>query len=325
MTPATQPASPFGPLPPVQPDTQEYSFTDLNLFLDLSIDPPVAPIPWPQLIGAAAQQAANIRAAYKALTGVDAPDWNAALPAKYWEDPAQAGMPGPNVVDYSIANPGLGTFSTLQILCSSAAAVNIPGLRVRPPYVIAPTLALNMTAGNPGAPINALYLSSLADATALAAEWGLPAAAVVDASPAEITWNLETRRFYDVVWNGVAQSAGVAIAQQNANGLNPDGTWSSAGSWSFLGTGPSWDASPLPVDGISAGVAAGPAVAVPVRALLANEKIIMSNLAWVIERTDLVAPSTTGGGMTQLQADQLAFCVKALGLAVPAALPAPTS
>lgn len=313
----------FGPNTPAQPSLPDYAFSALNLFTDFSAG---------NLNTDAGTQAKQIRLAFKAASGQDAPNWDPTRPAKYWADPtADTSDPG-NVSLYKVGNPGQGTFVQLVLPSAQAASVNIPGLVPLPGYIIAPTAAINASAGNPGQPVNPTYLASMSDALALAAEWFPTLSAtqlkgtVGDNSPEGMLWNGETRRFLYVLYNGQQLPVGISVAQQNAHGLNPDGTWSTNGSWSFLGGTPTWVSGPSLPDGINGGQPSGIAVPVPVRPLLPNEKVAEVSLAWMVQRTDIVVPSPSGsgGGLTTLEHDLLVYVAQGIAKGVPGAGPVPT-
>jgi hypothetical protein len=299
----------FGPNISPEITTPTASFSALNTFTDFSAG----------VTGTPAQQAASIRALFLAASGAPAPNWNPALPAKFWQDPTADTSEPDNIAVYYKWNSATGKYGQFTMPAYQAASVNIPGLNPLPNYVVAPTPATSN-----GGPFNPVYLVSPEDAIKLAAEWGLTvtAAELVDQTP-ELGFlaNGETRRQWAVPFNGQNIPAGPAIAQQNAHGLNADGSWSTNGSWSLLGS-PNWIPGAQLVDGISAGQPTS-TVPVPQRNILGNEVVVKTLMGYQIEEPGLVPPAPVGsGGFTP---NQCAWILKALAEAVPGAGAPPTN
>lgn len=233
------------------------------------------------------------RESYLAAFGVQAPDFDASLPPKYWFDSTADTSNPANIALYDqVALSGLAaSIVQMQMPASQAAAVNIPGLVTYPAYVIAPTDATVNAQ-----PINPDVLSSYQDAVNLAASWGLGSAAVFDGDPTIgpflVTYPAdESRRQWMILFNGTAQNVGVCLEQMYAQGMGHPG------SWVLSGAAPVWTPSPDPPDGITSGVPQpGTEVAVPVRALLENEEMISTLGGAMVARTDLSSAATDSGG-----------------------------
>lgn len=233
------------------------------------------------------------RESYLATFGVQAPNFDAGKPPKYWFDSTADTSAAGNVAVYlQAALSGLSArIIQMQMPASAASAVNIPGRITYPAYVIAPTsAAIN------GQPINADVLSSYQDAVNLAASWALGGSAVFDGDPvigpfAIVYPASEPRRQWMILFQGVAQNVGVCIAAMYGEGIGHPGAWD------LSGAEPLWKPAPDPPDGITTGVPqAGSEVPVPVRALLPNEQIITTLGGAMVARTDMSSAATDGGG-----------------------------
>lgn len=233
------------------------------------------------------------RASYLAAFGVQAPDFDAAKPPKYWFDSSVDTSNAANVAIYDqVQLSGLSAeIVQMQLPAAEAACVNIPGLLTYPPYVIVPTDATIS-----GQPINPDVLSSYQDAVNLAASWGLGSSAVFDGDPTIGPFLVnypadETRRQWMILFKGVAENVGICLAAMYAQGIGHPG------SWDLDGADPAWIPVPDPPDGISSGVPQpGTDVPIPVRPLLPNEQIIATLGGAMIARTDMSSAATDSGG-----------------------------
>ena len=233
------------------------------------------------------------RASYLAAFGVQAPDFDAAEPPKYWFDSrADTSNPANLAIYEQVELSGLSAqIEQMQLPAAQAASVNIPGLLVYPPYVIAPTAATIS-----GQPISPDVLSSYQDAVNLAASWGLGSSAVFDGDPTVGPFfvlypSSETRRQWMILFNGVSENAGICLAEMYAQGIGYPGNWD------LTGAEPVWTPALAPADGITSGVPQpGTEVPVPVRALLPNEEIIATLGGAMVARTDMSSAATDTGG-----------------------------
>jgi hypothetical protein len=257
------------------------------------------------------------RDSYFAAAGVQAPTNDPAQPVKTWVATEDAnGSPiaeaTPFVTfNYWIPNGNNApTWGSFTITGAAALAVNIPGLATYPPYQIAPTPATQ--SGDLVSPdtIPPDLLSTMAQALALAENWGMTpaqaAAAVADTydsqfAPYSIDYNGETRQYLTIDWNGILVNVGQMLQTMYAAGVGAPGSWNLNGS--VPGTNPTWESA-------QPGTAPTPnaqILPVPQRALLSNEVFIETLMAVEVGRTDLAQPTGgTGGGLTSAQAQQLA-------------------
>jgi hypothetical protein len=247
-TPVSQPVS------PAQPDQLAYSVESLQLF------------------------ATYTRDSYLATFGVQAPAWDPARPTKTWFDSTVNTSNPTNVALYNVVtldSTGHWGFQQLVIPASEAAAVNLVGAVTYPSYVIAPT-----TATSGGSVINPLYLSLQADAQALMTALG-GSGLYDEGSRSVFPYNYppdEPRRVWDFLVNGNVVNAGALIASMNANGVGYPGQWG------VQNGGPVWIPAPAAPTGAND---TRPARPVPVRNLLANEKLQPGLMGVVVVRTDL--------------------------------------
>jgi hypothetical protein len=237
------------------------------------------------------------RATYQQFYGVQAPNFDATQPAKYWQDDAAAGVPASQAVTYNeyVQAPGSAipenppaTIQQFQIAAGVAATVNIPGDETYPLYTPSPTPA---TYG--GALINPQVFSTQAQGLAIVAALGLPSSALIDATwtaagPDAYSANGETRRMWAIVLpndpTGRAWYVGDLLALEYANGIGYPGSWSIVD-----GTVPAivWTPAVLGPDGISSGIPTA-SVPVPVRPLFPNEEFVIAGIgAVMIRRTDM--------------------------------------
>jgi hypothetical protein len=238
------------------------------------------------------------RDSFKAAQGVDAPNWDESLPAKYWFDSAVDVTITGEVYSYLVID-AFGNITTKKLTNKAAASVNIPGLIAFPPYSIAPTQA---SVGNPASGVNPDTLSTQDQANAIAAELAKllgSAVSVVDISFSNpmfnISYNGETRRMWAVVFKGQPKLVGFLLQLINARGTGHPYTWN------LDGNDPIPVITPDPPDGIHTGAPQpGAEIQPPVRALLSNEKLITVSLAKEIQRTDIADPTqpVTAAGYT---------------------------
>jgi hypothetical protein len=272
-TPRSYPAN------PVQPDQAVFSTEQLQIFQPYT------------------------RAGYLLAFGVQAPSFDATRPAQYWFDSTAVGLPANQAMNYLQVQLAPAEIVPLTVPAGQAAAPNIPGLVVYPPYVVAQT-----TATSGGSLVNPSVLSDYSDALILAAELGLAASSVI-AGPA-LTWNSETRGDWMMVLPGNPNPyyVGTLLLDQYANGIG------SPGAWSIRNPGTPnaqalWTPVPPGPDGITTGIPTQ-TTPVPVRALLPNEVFVPAGMTGgvMLARTDLASPSVLGTvtGFSQQDAVMLA-------------------
>lgn len=251
------------PVAPPQPDEDIYSPVNLALFQEYT------------------------RESYRSTFGVDAPPWDAARLYKAWFD-SSVFTPQPNTVTYQIFGQdatGAWGFQNLTLAFADAAAVNLPGAITYPKYVVQPTAATRGASG-----MSANYLSLASDANALLPTFG--GTSIVDQGitpvfpvvyPAD-----EPRRMWAIVApNGNQLNVGLLLLERNVGGIGSPGRWDTSAD-SSPGGYPVWLADPAAPSGLDD---TRPHCAMPVRALLPNERIGIQTLGIlaspVIMRSDL--------------------------------------
>lgn len=251
------------PVAPPQPDQDIFSPVKLALFQEYT------------------------REGYRSTFAVEAPPWDPARLYKSWFD-SSALTPRPNTVTYQIFaqdTNGAWGFQDLTLTLADAAAVNLPGAIAYPRYVVPPTNATRGTSG-----MSANYLSLESDAHALLPVFG--GTSVLDQGitpvfpviyPAD-----EARRMWAILMpNGNQLNVGLLLLERNAGGVGSPGHWDTTAD-SSPGGYPVWSADPAAPSGLDD---TRPHCAMPVRALLPNERAGMQTLGIlaspVIMRTDL--------------------------------------
>lgn len=251
------------PVIPAQPDLLAYSVDDLGLFSNFT------------------------RASYQAAFGVQAPAWDPTRLTKTWFDSTVDTSNPANLAVYKIvAKDASGNWGIQQMVmpAEEAATVNLQGSITYPPYVIPQTDA---TRG--GALINPLYLSLQSDATAIMNQVGGSQLADEGTTPVfpVIYPPDEPRRVWDFVVNGNVVNAGALIASVNANGIGYPGSWGTENG------GPLWIPDPPAPTGLND---TRTPRAMPVRDLLANEKLQTGLMGVSVVRTDLLQQQNEAEG-----------------------------
>ena len=232
------------------------------------------------------------RESYRATFGVDAPAWDPTRLAKSWFDSTVDTTQPASAAHYlMVGQDATGTWAVLpySMPANEAAIVNIPGVILYSPYVIAPTGA---TRG--GSPINPAYLSLESQAQALMT--ALSGTGLFDDGATAMLPNVypadESRRSWSFLWNGRAINVGQLLVQENTQGVGAPGHWDvSSGS-------PVWIADPAPPSGLDD---PRPPRPTPVRALLPNEQLEAGPMGFGVQvlRTDLqLAAAEASGAFT---------------------------
>ncbi len=273
------------PVIPSQPNLEVYGIQELGLFKTYTRD------------------------TYRVAFETEAPPWDPARVTKIWFDSTVDTANPIKVVTYqTIALDQNHQWSVipLTVQVGEAATVNLPGLLVYPPYIVMPTEA---TRG--GSVINPIYLSMELDARALMTIFGATGLSNEGATPQfpVIYPPDEPRRMWDIVFKGAAINVGALQVSLNANGVGAPGQWDTSGSE------PIWVPAPPAPTGLND---TRPERPMPIRNLLANEKIQPGLMGVSIIRTDLqqdanaAAGQFTPGDRTTLQ--QIYGIVSRLGL-----------
>lgn len=227
----------------------------------------------------------------------NAPTYDPTFPPKDWVDSNLGGFSPTDMVTYNFVDtsvPGGAKISTFSLTVSQAATLNLPGVHSFPMYTVQPTVATYQQIGSIVQVVNPNNLSTLSQAQALAAAWGVSEAPFEWTLPSvTYNWGSESRRQWQIMYNGVPVMVGPELIEQYANGVG------TPGSWVFqTGVSPKWVTQVA-----TAGTPVLQPVAHPVRALMANEKLWSSSVFGGAElyRTDMasnynVSPVSSGGG-----------------------------
>lgn len=226
------------------------------------------------------------RASYLAKTGFQAPPFDITRPAKAWYDSTATGTTTYSVYNQSITQPA---FVSVTLSKGVANSVNLPGLPTYPTYTQAQSNII-VTNGSSGSGYSSLYQSTLDQANSLKAEIGDSTIAVTSGLGPMFPGAVYSYQKIDAsnpvgIYFLNGQNVGQLLQQRNANGVGFPGTWAknALGNYSFT---------PATLnDGSTSTLGT---TAVPVRALLSNEKLVSvaNGLIPTVEvvRTDL--PST---------------------------------
>ena len=285
------------PVTPAQPDLPSYGIPALNLFQTWT------------------------RASYLAAFGIQAPPYDNTQPTRTWFD--SSAQPGP----YSVIQVS-GTSATVGPLAvpKDVGLPNLPGAYQYVAWVNpATTVAQVQEPGFGPTPFNnAAALCSLADAEAVLT--ALPAGASIseESLDAQILWGTETRRQYVLTVPGGARfNAAYLRAMMTQQITDPQGNVlggvGAPGSFTISGNAANWTLAPDP------GLSAGPAMPVPCRALLSNERFEPGLLGagGMIVRTD--KQQAGNSGFSDAQASWVMQVLQAINLQWKLGLPQPPS
>jgi hypothetical protein len=248
------------PLVPAQPKQPSYGFSELALFKNYTRD------------------------SFRAAFGVEAPAFDPARLIKTWFDSTADASDPANIVIYkTISSDAKGQWGIRQLVMPAreAATLNLPGSVSYPEYVIAPTKAAR--GGVTG--IWPVTLSLLSEAEALLEELGLKEVELRDegaTSSLPVYYGDEPRRQWFFGYKGSTYGIGELLASKHRNGIGAPGHWS-------VGDAIAWIADPPAPTGLNDTRVPRE---MPVRELLANERISMTLMGPTVLRTDLQTEST---------------------------------
>jgi hypothetical protein len=258
------------PVIPPQPNEDVYSASALALFQEYTRD------------------------TYTAAFGMAPPPWDPSRLYKSWFDSSvpvsTAGTSAPAaMVTYQIFGQdttGAWGLQNMTLALADAASVNLPGGAIAyPQYVIQPTDATRGASG-----LSANYLSLESDANALLPTFAGTSLVDQGLTPVfPVVYPVdEPRRMWAIVLaNGNQLNVGLLLMARNAGGIGSPGHWNTSADASPGGY-PVWSADPPAPTGLDY---TGPDRAMPLRALLPNERIGVQLFgllpATVIMRTDL--------------------------------------
>ena len=254
------------------------------------------------------------RAQFEAAGGPLIP-FDPSRPEQDWWDDTYAAITPTQSVSYHAVVWGAGGTAAIGSFTQTAAQMATPNFKGLPHYskwTPTPTRAVyNHAAPSSTSPVDPKDLSTAEQAQALLAELG--GASIVDIGANSVTLpNIgqivfpvtyspdDPRRLFAVVLSsGKLFNVGQALAERNFAGVGAPGSWVPNATQI---SGLSWQAAALP-DG-SASTA--PALPVPCRPLLANERLMTSLVGGLgfqttqVQRTDLIPTATpaSGGGGT---------------------------
>lgn len=202
------------------------------------------------------------RASYATAQGSDAPTGDITRKPKYWADSTVGASPLVTVEYryFDTSTPGPAIVKTMSMSAAEASEFNIPGLQTYPKYIVASTQATSL-----GAPVNPNSLSTLAQADAIAVQWGLDPTNAVAQNLGTYSWpENEQRRVYEIMLNGTQYNVGELLIELYNYGIGVPGMWV----MNVPPGGPQWVLMPPTSQNFTA--APWPN---PIRKLLANEGI----------------------------------------------------
>jgi hypothetical protein len=281
---------------PIQPNQPQYQLSTLDLF-------PVY----------------ASRAAYQQATGNQAPPFDPSRAPQYWECQSQAGKSG--TVTYLIVDTtdaATGYLGQLTITAAAAASVNLPGIYTYTPYVSALTDAIVVGpfgfVGTASPDAVCLQADAQAVANAIAPLYpGLtPTVAQGNSGVYHYIYGVDPRRVWFIQIGTHTYLAQGLIEAQYSHGIGYPGAFQLQNNALIWVAGTPVTQPP----------ANEQAVAVPIRQLLPNEKIVevppsnplFGQPSLMVERTDLPQPA-----VPETEAQQLAD-LKATLAAIQAAL-----
>lgn len=269
---------------PAQPDKATYSTDELALFKRYT------------------------RALFYSAFGVQPEPFDVGRDAKDWFDTTSDLSDPININLYkSLGRNGKGepVIRQMMLKASIAASLNLPndGAQSYPAYVVAPTTAKRLGPGElTSQPVNPMFLSSKAEAITLNAEVG--GSSIMDQQSMgggfSISYNTETRRLWEINFNGRNTNVGLLLTQKNSHGVG------APGHWDLSQPEPVWVFDPAVVGDVSAPHNWTP---MPLRDLLPNEVLRSTLDGSEVVRTDKEAelqanPSmgaSKGGGLTLIE------------------------
>lgn len=225
------------PVTPAQPDLETYGFGELALFKTYT------------------------RESYRAAFGIEAPAYDPARVIKTWFDSTADTSDPDNVSTYKAFVEVNGQWLIKQLVLPSreAATVNLPGAVEYPKYAVAPTNATFVS--------DPVQLSLRSDAEKLLAELGLRGVELFDDAGLmqyyKVDYRDEPRRLWSFFFKGGNYNVGSLLANRHHYGVGWPGHWE-------VGSTIRWVADPPAPTGLDD---RRPARPMPVRDLLANEKV----------------------------------------------------
>jgi len=260
---------------PAQPNQPQYQISVLDLFPSYST-----------------------RAAYQQATGQQAPPFDATEPLKGWVDPSPAGQP---YLVFDSTAAATGYVSQIMLTQAQAAQLNLPGTYNYPAYVSPPTDAQEVGPYGPIGTVSPDQVCLQADAQSVANQIaplfpGQSISVVQENSGVfHYVYGLDPRRQWYIQVGNTAYLAQELIEDMYSHGVGAPGNWAIAqiAGAPAAQTSLTWIYDPP----VTVAPANAVTIAVPIRALLPNEKIV--NLpgslfdpdgSWVVERTDMPQP-----------------------------------
>ena len=226
--------------------------------------------------------------------GVQAPARDPKRRLQDWFDPDAANLPPDEMYIYGVHEVGAGGTPRKRqamITNAEAATVNLPGAFVYPAAVVRRSGAWNAITNEQGEAVGKNYITANAltekdQALALIAELRLNG---IEVAPDPVRADLsgpytvryepeETRRIYNVVFNGGQQNAGLLLETRNKQGNGAPGVWVQAA----IGNGVMWRSAPTETGELDT----RPRVPRPMRDLYANETYRVAGFSVGIKRTD---------------------------------------
>lgn len=223
------------------------------------------------------------RATYETATGKQAPPFNPAKPVKTWFDLTTTAP----TTDFTVLDTVKLVTLKLTLSKADVESVNLPGAYRYPTFIVRPTDCVTVVLNTPlpATSLNPMYLSTRQEAQDLADELGGVVQLATEpgglmTSSAVSCPDTETRNVWQITFNGNSTFVGALLSKKYAFGIGHPGKWVKS-----TEDAPSW----VP-EKLDTGENATNYMRVPIRPLLANEKLSATPFGVYVNRSDL------GGG-----------------------------
>jgi hypothetical protein len=242
------------------------------------------------------------RETFRQLYGVEPEPWTKAKRTKRWADTSvleKSSDPENDVAAYDYFDTAEKKWKSFTLTVKEASEFNLPGAAIYPKYVVQPTLAVVTDGMNTSIPVNPATLCYRQEAEAVMKEIGgtdLQEAQITGA-PFAVVWGTELRRPWVFNWRGSTLTAPGLLVSKYAMGVG------AAGHWDLSASSPAWVAEQQETGEKDT----RPEVPVPMRHLLANERLETGMFGMTVARTDLTLnePGPGTGALTVAQDQRL--------------------
>lgn len=266
----------------------------MSRLLSIGIDPPQPVAPMYGIDALYRFRTYDDRKGYFTANGEQAPPWNDSYGTKRWRVDNVQGAE----YTFKYFDATTKTIKTMSLPAVIASEVNLVGLYEYPKYVQNPSPSTVVQGGVVVGSVPLNYLSTEADANALAGELGVALKATVTTNLGDylgagglvsVVWNGETRRVWEIQFNTLPYKIPAAhlLELKYAKGIGYPGRWELDPS----DNSPTWQSA-----SVSSGASSAKGmVPVPIRDLLANETIVPNLFSALVMKTQPTAPPTGGG------------------------------